>query len=144
MATLTGEVVSPQTVSKLTRDLDEALAWVREATTSRRALSIGLVGNAAEVLPALVERGITPDVLSDQTSAHDTLNGYVPAGLTLAAATENVGEAFHWPAVGKVARGYLADIVVVDDDPTRDIRNLEKIRLVIHGGEVVDRDALLK
>src|SRR5205085_516459 len=71
-----------------TRDLDEALAWVREATTSRRALSIGLVGNAAEVLPALVERGITPDVLTDQTSAHDTLNGYVPAGLTLAAATE--------------------------------------------------------
>jgi urocanate hydratase len=71
-----------------TRDLDEALAWVREATASRRALSIGLVGNAAEVLPALVERGITPDVLTDQTSAHDTLNGYVPAGLTLSAAME--------------------------------------------------------
>ena len=69
-----------------TRNLDEALAWIREATTARRALSVGLVGNAAEILPALVARGVTPDVLTDQTSAHDTLNGYVPAGLSLAAA----------------------------------------------------------
>ncbi|HVX41647.1 MAG TPA: urocanate hydratase, partial [Gemmatimonadaceae bacterium] len=69
-----------------TRDLDEALAWIREATEAKRALSVGLVGNAAEVLPELVRRGITPDVLTDQTSAHDTLNGYVPAGLSLDAA----------------------------------------------------------
>ena len=62
----------------------------------------------------------------------------------LAAATANVGEAFHWPNVGKVAKGYVADIVVVDEDPTRDIRNLKKIRMVIHDGEIVDRDALLK
>jgi urocanate hydratase len=66
-----------------TRDLDEALRWIAEATRSGTALSVGLVGNAAEVLPALVARGVTPDVLTDQTSAHDTLNGYVPAGLSL-------------------------------------------------------------
>ncbi len=66
-----------------TRQLDEALAWVHEATAARRALSVGLVGNAAEIIPELVARGVTPDVLTDQTSAHDTLNGYVPAGLSL-------------------------------------------------------------
>jgi len=71
-----------------TRSLDEALAWIREATGARRALSVGLVGNAAEIIPELVTRGVTPDVLTDQTSAHDTLNGYVPAGLTLAQAAE--------------------------------------------------------
>src|SRR5512132_2252925 len=69
-----------------TRSLDEALAWIREATSAKRALSVGLVGNAADVLPELVRRGITPDVLTDQTSAHDTLNGYVPNGMSLAAA----------------------------------------------------------
>ena len=66
-----------------TRSLDEALAWLREAMDTRRALSVGLVGNAAEVMPELVRRGVVPDVLTDQTSAHDTLNGYVPAGMTL-------------------------------------------------------------
>src|SRR5256885_1767574 len=71
-----------------THRLDEALAWIREATAARRALSVGIVGNAAEVLPELVKRGVTPDILTDQTSAHDTLNGYVPAGLTIEAAAE--------------------------------------------------------
>ena len=71
-----------------TSSLDEALGWVREATARRLALSIGLVGNAADVLPELVRRGVTPDVVTDQTSAHDTLNGYVPIGLTMAAAAE--------------------------------------------------------
>jgi urocanate hydratase len=66
-----------------TRSLDEALAWIREAVEAKRPLSVGLVGNAAEVLPELVRRGVTPDVLTDQTSAHDTLNGYVPTGLSL-------------------------------------------------------------
>jgi urocanate hydratase len=70
-------------VDRKTRSLDEALVWAREATAARRALSIGLVGNAAEVLPALAERGVVPDVLTDQTSAHDLLNGYVPAGMSL-------------------------------------------------------------
>ena len=68
---------------RLTRSLDEALAWAREATEAKRPLSVGLVGNAAEVHPRLLERGIIPDVATDQTSAHDPLHGYVPAGLTL-------------------------------------------------------------
>ena len=71
-----------------TADVEEALRWLLEARDARRGLSIGLVGNAAEVLPELVRRGFTPDVLTDQTSAHDTLNGYVPAGLSLAEAAE--------------------------------------------------------
>jgi urocanate hydratase len=70
-------------VDRKTRSLDEALAWVREAAAAGRALSVGLVGNAADVLPALVERGVVPDVLTDQTSAHDMLNGYVPAGMPI-------------------------------------------------------------
>ena len=71
-----------------TRRLDEALAWLAEAREAKRGLSIGLVGNAAEVLPELVRRGFTPDVLTDQTSAHDTLNGYVPSGMSLAEAAD--------------------------------------------------------
>src|SRR5215217_324084 len=63
-------------------DLDDALARLEAAVRERRPLSIGLLGNAAEVLPALVERGVHVDVVTDQTSAHDPLNGYLPAGLT--------------------------------------------------------------
>jgi urocanate hydratase len=66
-----------------TSSLDEALAWLNDARAARRPLSVGLVGNAADVVPELVRRNIVPDVLTDQTSAHDTLNGYVPAGLSL-------------------------------------------------------------
>ena len=66
-----------------THNLDEALEWIDDARSTRSALSVGLVGNAADVLPALVSRGITPDVLTDQTSAHDMLNGYVPHGMPL-------------------------------------------------------------
>ncbi len=69
-----------------TRSLDEALQWIAAARDARTPLSVGLVGNAADVLPELVRRGVTPDVLTDQTSAHDTLNGYVPNGMTLDAA----------------------------------------------------------
>jgi urocanate hydratase len=71
-----------------TAHLDEALRWVNDAVAHGEALSVGLVGNAAEILPALVRRGVTPDVVTDQTSAHDTLNGYVPSGVTLAEAAE--------------------------------------------------------
>jgi urocanate hydratase len=71
-----------------TASLDEALAWLGDARSERRALSVGLVGNAAEVMPELVRRGVVPDVLTDQTSAHDTLHGYIPAGLTLEEAAE--------------------------------------------------------
>src|SRR5207244_6097677 len=65
-------------LDRMSRDPDEALHLVLGAKQKRQALSIGLVGNAAEVLPGLVRRSIVPDVLTDQTSAHDTLNGYVP------------------------------------------------------------------
>ncbi len=68
--------------------LDEALNQVREACNLGQPLSIGLVGNAAEIYPELVQRGITPDLVTDQTSAHDALNGYIPAGLTLEQAAE--------------------------------------------------------
>jgi urocanate hydratase len=69
-----------------TESLDEALRQVAEARAARRALSVGLLGNCAEVLPELVRRGWVPDALTDQTSAHDPLNGYVPAGLAADAA----------------------------------------------------------
>jgi urocanate hydratase len=68
---------------QLTHSIDEALAWTRDAVEQRRPLSIGLIGNAAEVQPELVRRGWIPDIATDQTSAHDPLHGYVPAGLTL-------------------------------------------------------------
>jgi urocanate hydratase len=60
--------------------LDDALQIIRGACEARRAVSVGLLGNAAEVLPELLERGVRPDLLTDQTSAHDPLNGYLPAG----------------------------------------------------------------
>ncbi len=68
---------------RMSRDLDEALRIVLGARERGEAVSVGLVGNCAEVLPELVRRGIVPDVLTDQTSAHDPLNGYVPAGISL-------------------------------------------------------------
>jgi urocanate hydratase len=71
---------------RISYDLDEALTLVEKAARAGQAISVGLVGNCAEVLPELVRRGFTPDALTDQTSAHDPLNGYVPAGITLEAA----------------------------------------------------------
>ncbi|MFW0858863.1 MAG: urocanate hydratase [Dehalococcoidia bacterium] len=71
-----------------TDDLGEALRLAEQARGQGRALSIGLLGNAAEVFPEFVSRGIIPDVVTDQTSAHDALNGYVPKGLTLPEALE--------------------------------------------------------
>jgi urocanate hydratase len=65
-----------------TDDLDEAIRLVREAKKDGKPLSVGLLGNAADVHPELVKRGITPDIVTDQTSAHDPLNGYYPAGLS--------------------------------------------------------------
>ena len=69
-------------------NLDDALKIVLNAKTNGKAISVGLVGNTADVLPELVRRGIVPDVLTDQTSAHDELNGYVPAGISYEAALE--------------------------------------------------------
>ncbi len=68
---------------RMTADLDEALEWIEQATTAGKALSVGLVGNCAEIIPELLRRDVVPDILTDQTSAHDALNGYVPAGMTL-------------------------------------------------------------
>ena len=72
----------------ISEDLDEALRLCESAKREGRALSVGLVGNCADVLPEIVRRGVQVDVVTDQTSAHDPLNGYVPQGLTLAEAAE--------------------------------------------------------
>ena len=68
--------------------LDEALAILEKAKNDGKAISIGLLGNAAEIFPEIVKRGIRPDMVTDQTSAHDPLNGYLPAGWSLAKAAE--------------------------------------------------------
>ena len=64
--------------------LDEALVLIDQAKTDRKAISVGLLGNAADVLPELVRRGVRPDLVTDQTSAHDLVNGYLPQGWTVA------------------------------------------------------------
>ena len=64
----------------MTQDLDEALEMVKKAIAENNPMSIGLVGNCADMFPEILNRGIIPDVVTDQTSAHDELNGYVPAG----------------------------------------------------------------
>jgi len=66
------------------RSLDEALELIARTTRDRKPLSVGLLGNAAEILPELVARGVKPDAVTDQTSAHDPVNGYLPKGWTLA------------------------------------------------------------
>ena len=73
---------------RMTRDLDEATRWVRDAAAAEEALSVGLVGNCAEVLPELLARAVIPDIVTDQTSAHDPVDGYVPAGLSLEEAAD--------------------------------------------------------
>jgi urocanate hydratase len=75
-------------LDKSTTSIDEAVAWCEDARRRGIAVSIGLVGNCAEVLPALVRRGFEPDVVTDQTSAHDPLNGYIPPGVSVGEAAE--------------------------------------------------------
>ena len=75
-------------IDEVTESLEEALSWARSAAADGRASSIALIGNAAEIEPELVRRGERFDVVTDQTSAHDALNGYVPAGVTLEQAAE--------------------------------------------------------
>jgi len=72
----------------MVNDLDEALRILKNAVRKHEAASVGLVGNCADVVPALARRGVVPDLLTDQTSAHDPLNGYVPNGMTLEQALE--------------------------------------------------------
>ena len=75
-------------LDRATESLDEALELVLAARNEGRALSVGLLGNAAEVLPQILARGIKPDLVTDQTSAHDPLQGYIPEGMSLAEAAE--------------------------------------------------------
>jgi urocanate hydratase len=75
-------------LDKATAKLDEAIAWAEEARQSRSSTSIGVVGNAAEVYAELLRRGFEPDVVTDQTSAHDPLRGYIPAPLSVEEAAE--------------------------------------------------------
>ncbi|HZD93490.1 MAG TPA: urocanate hydratase, partial [Candidatus Sulfotelmatobacter sp.] len=72
----------------MVNNLDEALRILKNAVRKKEAVSVGLIGNCADVIPELAERGVLPDILTDQTSAHDPLNGYVPNGMTLENALE--------------------------------------------------------
>jgi urocanate hydratase len=101
-ATMTGACflgidVDPERIKKrlktgycdfMVNNLDEALRILKNAVRKKEAISVGLVGNCADVIPELAERGVLPDILTDQTSAHDPLNGYVPNGMTLEQALE--------------------------------------------------------
>ena len=71
-------------LDRSTTDLDEALAMIDEACLAKRSMSVGLVGNVAEIYPEILRRGIVPDVVTDQTSAHDPVHGYLPAGWSVA------------------------------------------------------------
>ena len=71
-------------LDRSTESLDEALSIIEKAKSERRAVSVGLLGNAAEILPEMVRRGVTPDAVTDQTSAHDPANGYLPEGWSVA------------------------------------------------------------
>jgi urocanate hydratase len=99
-ATMTGAAflgidVDPERIKKrlktgycdfMVNTLDEALRILKNAVRKKENVSVGLVGNCADIIPELAERGVVPDILTDQTSAHDPLNGYVPNGMTLEAA----------------------------------------------------------
>ena len=75
-------------LDRMSENLDEALSSVLDAKEGKRPLSVGLLGNAADVIPEIARRKIIPDLLTDQTSAHDTLNGYVPSGIPYEAAID--------------------------------------------------------
>ena len=92
-----GIEVDPERIKKRLRtgycdfmvnSLDEALRILKNAVRKKENISVGLVGNCGDIIPELAERGVVPDILTDQTSAHDPLNGYVPSGMTLEAALE--------------------------------------------------------
>src|SRR5215470_14248069 len=96
-ASFLGIDVDPERIKKrlktgycdfMVNDLDEALRILKNAVRKKEAVSVGLIGNCADVIPELAERGVLPDVLTDQTSAHDPLNGYVPNGMSLQQARE--------------------------------------------------------
>jgi urocanate hydratase len=75
-------------IDVITDNLEEAMTWVEEAVAAKQPKSVGLIANAAQVLPELFIRSVVPDVVTDQTSAHDPLYGYIPSGLSLTQAAE--------------------------------------------------------
>ncbi len=75
-------------IDRMTYSYEEAIRWVMDAKAKKENISVGLVGDIGDVLEKLIEDGITPDILTDQTSAHDPLNGYVPHGISLEEAIE--------------------------------------------------------
>ncbi|HET6933867.1 MAG TPA: urocanate hydratase [Candidatus Angelobacter sp.] len=96
-ASFLGIDVDPERIKKrlktgycdfMVNTLDEALRILKNAVRKKEAVSVGLIGNCADVIPELAERGVLPDILTDQTSAHDPLNGYVPNGMSLEQALE--------------------------------------------------------
>jgi len=91
-------------LDRRTDSLEEAITWAEGARTAGEAVSIGLLGNCAEVLPELVRRGFHADIVTDQTSAHDPLEGYVPAGLTL----EEVGALRRQDPAAAIERSYTS------------------------------------
>jgi urocanate hydratase len=120
-ATMTGAAflgidVDPERIKKrlktgyldfMVTTLDEALRILKNAVRKKENVSVGLVGNCADVVPELAERGVVPDILTDQTSAHDPLNGYVPNGMTLAEAVElrkNDPQAYQEKSLDAIAR----------------------------------------
>src|SRR4029077_6142462 len=72
----------------MVNDLDEALRILKNAVRKREAVSVGLIGNCADVVPEMARRGVVPDLLTDQTSAHDPLGGYIPQGVSAEEAAE--------------------------------------------------------
>jgi urocanate hydratase len=120
-ATMTGAAflgldVDPERIKKrlktgycdfMVTTLDEALRILKNAVRKKENVSVGLVGNCADVIPELAERGVVPDILTDQTSAHDPLNGYVPHGMTLSKAFElrkNDPQAYQEKSLDSIAR----------------------------------------
>ncbi|MCW8407676.1 urocanate hydratase [Legionella sp. PATHC035] len=75
-------------LDRYTTDLEEALSWINESCQNKMPISVAILGNAAEIFPQLVQRGASPALVTDQTSAHDPLNGYLPAGWTLEQAAQ--------------------------------------------------------
>jgi urocanate hydratase len=91
------------------RSLEEALAMIARACAEKKAVSVGLLGNAAEIFPELVRRGVVPDIVTDQTSAHDPVNGYLPAGWSLGEWEHRRGA--DPKAVAQAAKGAMAEHV---------------------------------
>jgi urocanate hydratase len=99
--------LSLRQIDAITDNLEEAMTWVEEALAKEEPKSVGLIANAAEALPELVERGVVPDVVTDQTSAHDPLYGYIPARMTLgeaAALRDKDPDAYHLRSMESMAR----------------------------------------